>query len=125
MATALLSIPWVRAHKRGSKWNTDIDSEYTAHEQRNALWSIPRKTWTLTFEKNATNLALLQAFFDARMGRYNAFNWVYSSTNMYGLPTGGDDVTYLVRFDTDTFDSDLTMAFGTVSLPIVQVVTTE
>lgn len=118
--------PWVRAHKRKISFSTDVDSEYTSHEQRNALWSNPRRAWTLSFEKTPEDYTAVEAFFIARRGKWQAFNWVYSSTDKHGRPAGGDDKTYLVRFDTDDLDSTVSsMGYNTFDLPIVEVVTDE
>jgi phage-related protein len=118
--------PWVRAHKRKISFKTNVDSEYTAHEQREAVWASPRKTWTLSFEKTPEDMAAVEAFFIARRGKFNAFNWVYSSIDKYGRPTGGDNQTYLVRFDSDDLDETIsTMGYSTFDIDIVQVVTSE
>ena len=125
MALETFSAPWVRAHKRKITFKTDVDGEYTAHEQRNALWSNPRRTFTLSFEKCPEDIAAVEAFFIARRGKWQAFNWVYSATDKYGRPTGGDGVTYTVRFDTDDFEAAIQSGYGTFDLPIVEVVTSE
>lgn len=125
MALETFTVPWVRAHKRKISFKTDIDGEYTVHEQRNALWINPRHSWTLSFEKTPTDILAVQAFFIARKGRWQAFNWVYSSTDKYGRKTGGDDKTYLVRFDTDDLDEAIQSGYSTFDLPIVEVVTSE
>jgi hypothetical protein len=125
MAVETFTIPWVRAHKRKISFKTDIDGEYTAHEQRNALWTNPRRSWTLSFEKSPDDMAAIQAFFIARRGKWSSFNWVYSATDKYGRPTGGDGVTYLVRFDTDDLEEAIQSGYSTFDIPIVEVVTSE
>lgn len=117
--------PWVRAHKRKISFKTDIDGEYTSHEQREAIWTNPRRAWTLSFEKSPDAIAAIQAFFIARRGKWQAFYWVYSSTDKYGRPTGGDNHTYLVRFDTDDFDEAVQSGYSTFDLSIVTVITDE
>lgn len=125
MAIETFTAPWVRAHKRKISFKTDIDGEYTAHEQRNALWTNPRHSWTLSFEKSPEAIAAIQDFFIARRGKWGSFYWVYSSTDKYGRPTGGDDKTYLVRFDIDDFDETVQSGYSTFDLPIVEVITSE
>ena len=125
MAVETFSVPWVRAHKRKISFKTDVDGEYTAHEQRNALWMNPRRSWTLSFEKSPDAMAAIQAFFIARRGKWQAFNWTYSATDKYGRPTGGDGVTYLVRFDIDDLEEAIQSGYSTFDIPIVQVVTSE
>ena len=125
MAIETLTAPWVRAHKRGISFKTDVDGEYSAHEQRNALWTNPRRSWTLSFEKSPDDMAAVEAFFIARRGKWQSFYWVYSAVDKYGRPTGGDNQQYLVRFDTDDFDAAVSSGYATFDLPIVQVVTSE
>lgn len=125
MAIELFDVPWVRAHKRKLSFKTDIDGEYTAHEQRNALLTNGIKSWTLDFEKTPEAIAAISAFFERHKGKWKAFRWKYSSTDKYGRPTGGDNVTYTVRFDTDDFDEAIKSGYTTFSLPIVRLVTDE
>jgi hypothetical protein len=125
MEIEALNTPWVRAHKRGTKYNTDIDGEYTCHEQRDALWLNGRHSWTLSFEKTPETVKEVQAFFDARKGKWQAFYWVYSAKDKYGRPTGGDDQTYLVRFDTDDLEEAIQSGYSAFDLPLVEVVTDE
>lgn len=119
------NVAWVRAHKRKLSFKTDIDGEYTAHEQRNALLTNGIRAWTLDFEKTPDTVAAVSDFFDRCKGKWKAFNWVYTSTDKYGRKTGGDDQTYLVRFDTDDFEETIQSGYSTFSLPIVRVVTDE
>ena len=115
MAITTFFILWVNAQQLSIEFNTDIDSIYTAHEQRNALHRNPRYGWILGV--HFTQYPALQAFFIARKGRWNAFNFTWSADK------GGDGLTYLVRFDTDKLT--LTGGSAIVSVPIVQVVTGE
>lgn len=125
MAVETFTAPWVRAHKRKISFKTDIDGEYTAHEQRNPLWTNPRRAWTLSFEKTPEDIKAVETFFIAHRGKWKAFYWGYASTDKYGRPTGGDEQTYLVRFDTDDLDEAIQSGYSTFDLPIVQVVTSE
>ncbi|MCC5465537.1 hypothetical protein [Pelosinus baikalensis] len=70
-------------------------------------------------QKTIANYHLLRGFFEARSGRYNAFNWKWDST----IDPFGDNNTYLVRFDVDEFEFD--DDGGLWVIPIVQVVTSE
>lgn len=121
MAIQTFNVPWVRAHERDIAFKTDIDSEYTINEQRNALLENPIRSWTLSFEKSPEDVAAIQAFFIAHKGKWKGFYWVYSSTDRYGRLTGGDDQTYLVRFDIDNLKEAISSGYSTFSLPIVTV----
>ncbi len=119
MAIATWDIPWIESKKFSIKFNNSIDSEYTAHEQRSQLWSLPRYGWSIRMEKTLPNYKLLRAFFEARRGRVNAFYWKWDSA----IDEFGDNITYLVRFDVDEFEFD--DDGGLWIIPIVQVVSGE
>lgn len=114
MALALFDIPHKRAHQAAIEFATDIDSPYTTHEQRNALWANPRYSWVLEFEKSPAMFAAVRDFFIARKGRLQAFQFIW------------DGLTYTVRFDTDKLDFRINeIGYKTFSLTLVQVVTSE
>jgi hypothetical protein len=105
-----------RAYTASVKFNTIVDETFSAKEQRRDVWTNPRRKWILEFEKNKLDREALVNFFIAQKGRKKAFNWTWA------VDKGGDDVTYLVRFDTDELQLDvLEMGYSTFSLPIIQV----
>lgn len=115
MATATWNIPWIESKKFSIQFKTDVDKEYTAHEQRNKLQSLPRYGWDVRVEKTMANYAALKSFFEARSGRFNAFYWKFDLS----VDPMGDNVTYLVRFDVDSLDFNDSGGFWII--PIVQV----
>ena len=119
MAIATWNIPWINSKVCAAEFKTDVDGEYTAHEQRNKLWSTPRRSWSLWVQKTKPNYLLLLDFFMARGGRFGAFLWKWDSS----IDNFGDDVTYKVRFDIDKIEFDVDGNFWVI--PIVQVVTDE
>ena len=125
MAMETFDFPWIRAHKRKRSFKTDIDGEYTAHEQRNALLTNGVMSWNLEFEKTPEDVTAIGDFFDRHKGKWKAFRWQYKSTDKYGRPTGGDNQFYTVRFDIDDFDESVIAGYSTFALPIVRLVTDE
>jgi len=119
MTIATWNIPWMQSKLFSIEFKTEVDSEYTSHEQRSKARSSPRYGWSLRMEKTKANYLLLRAFFEARSGKYNAFNWKWDSL----IDEFGDDQTYLVRLDIDKFEFDDDN--GLWVIPIVQVVTSE
>lgn len=114
------SYPYKRAHAGSIEFKTDIDGEYSAHEQRNALWTNPRRSWVLEFEKAPAAFAAIGGFFIAQKGRLKAFQWTWTADK------GGDGQTYTVRFGVDKLDFNVDrLGYKTFSLPIVEVVTSE
>lgn len=100
--TATFDYTYSRAYKISSQWNTAVDEMFSGNEQRRNLWTNSRKKWTLEFDKNHTDFNSILAFFDARKGRYESFNWVWKDIHpITGEEMGGDGNTYLVRFDDD------------------------
>lgn len=100
--TATFDFTYKRAYKVSSRWNTIVDDVFSGKEQRRNLWTNSRKKWILEFDKNHTDFNSILAFFDARKGRYEAFNWEWKNVHpITNEEIGGDGETYLVRFDTD------------------------
>lgn len=113
--TPVFNFPCKRAYQMSAEFNTIIDQYFSAGEQRRNKWTVPRLSWKLDFDKTPENTAAILAFFNARKGKFEAFNWVWP-TDM-----GGNGQTYLVRFDTDKLDMNLFKGYSEFSLPIVQV----
>ena len=114
-----------RAHDYDIEFKTDIDSEYSAHEQRNDLWQNPRRSWVLTMGKSPAAWIPIQAFFIAQKARKKAFYWKYDKL-INGRPAGGDDVIYKVRFDADKLEVKVDkLGYKTLTVPLVEVVTSE
>ena len=109
--TATFNFVYKRAYQLSSEWNTIVDEAYSGREQRRNLWTSSRKSWQLDFEKTPENTSAILSFFDARKGKYEAFNWTWEFDNQ----------TYLVRFDTDKLDMDVYDGFSEFSLKLVQV----
>lgn len=119
MATTVWSIPWRACKKYYIEFKTDVDGEYTAHEQRNALKTKPAQGWTLRVPKNKANFLALRDHFIGQKGKWRAFQWKWDSL----IDPAGDDVLYNVRIDIDRLEFDADEHFWQV--PIVQVMTLE
>lgn len=123
--TATFSYNYKRAFKTSTEFKTMIDEYFSGSEQRRNQWSTPQRSWVLEFEKNSTDWNAIMDFFEARKGKYEAFNWEWATDK------GGDGQTYLVRFDTDKLDIDAyyfqsdcntdVNSYATFSIPIVEV----
>ena len=113
----IFNIPIVSVRALNVKFKTEIDGEYTAHEQRDSLWTNPRHMWSISIHRNPTNYVDLLNFFKARRGRWQAFyfNWLTEH--------GGNGVQYLARFNSDDLDVGNDGNYFTFQL--VEVVTDE
>ena len=99
-----------------TEFYTLIDRVFTARNERKSYWDLPKRSWTLTFQKNAKNRKLLEDFFIAKRGRFRSFDWVWDKNR------GGDGKTYHVRFDDDVLNSDiLDYGFGEIKVKIKEV----
>lgn len=97
-------------------FNTIVDKIFTAQGNRKTYWDMPKKSWTLSFEKNALNRRLLEEFFIAKRGRFRSFEWTWEKA------LGGDGKIYTVRFDEDALQSNIdTFGFGEIEIRIKEV----
>ena len=95
---------------------TLVDKVFTAQNSRRKYLDEPKRSWTLTFEKNTENRKLLEDFFISKRGRFKSFSFTWA------IDKGGDGNTYTVRFDTDTLQSDIkALGYGSIQLPIKEV----
>lgn len=91
-----------KSYKDGIEFNTLVTEFESGKEQRRAK-GLPRRIFTLEFEKSTTTSSEAQAiwdFFVARKGKFEPFLWDY--TNADGVT---EELT--VRFDQDTLDRDV------------------
>lgn len=113
----IFDIPVTAVRTLNLKFKTEVDSEYTAHEQRSSLWTNPRHILSVSVHRNPTNYTNLISFFKARRGRWQAFYFVWAAEH------GGDDTQYLVRFNSD--DLEIGNDGNYFTFQIVQVMTSE
>lgn len=82
-------------------YNTLIDTKWSGNEQRRDVWTNPRRTWTLEFQKTPALGRKLEEFFKSCLGRKKAFMFKWSKFNSKGEDCGGDDKWYYVRLNSD------------------------
>ena len=78
-----------------------MDSVFTAANNMKIWWDSPKRNWTLNFDTDPTTRKQLENFFIAKRGRFRSFDWKWDKNK------GGDDITYHVRFDSDTLQMDV------------------
>jgi len=122
--TATFSYEYKRAYTVSTKWNTLVDELISGNEQRKNLWSTPLRKWQLDFEAPPDVTQDIVDFFNARRGKYEAFYWKWLATSpSTGKSLGGDDTTYLVRFDQDELDiKHIAIGYTSFSLKFQEVV---
>ena len=99
-----------------TEFYTIIDKVFTARNERKSYWDAPKRSWTLTFEKDPVTRKRLEDFFVAKRGRFRSFDWVWEKDR------GGDGKTYHVRFDEDSLNTDISdYGFGKIEVKIKEV----
>ena len=121
--TAIFTSQYKYAYQTSTRWTTLIDEVISGGEQRHNLWTQPKRSWTLEFEKDNTDTNSIMSFFNARRGRFEAFYWTWLVSHPAdGRAMGGDGVTYLVRFDEDELNIKHVFAgYTTFSIKITEV----
>ena len=98
---------------------TIVDKIFSARNDRKSYWDTPKKSWTLTFDKNAKTRKKIEDFFVAKRGRFRSFEWKWKKE------LGGDDKVYNVRFDEDTLQSNIDdFGYGEIKIKIKEVLPT-
>ncbi len=82
-------------------FKTLVDSKWTGNEQRNSVWTEPRRVWTLEFQKDAKDGRKFEEFFKECKGRFRKFKFKWAKTFNGNDDLGGDDKWYTVRFNSD------------------------
>jgi phage-related protein len=123
--TQVTGVKCLAVYNASIEFKTIVDEAYTAHEQRDDQWSLPRRAWILEFEKSPKSARDLEAFFIRHKGKKKAFNWKWDKI-VNGMDTGGDDVVYKVRFDVDKLEAEvMEMGYKKFKVPIIQLMSGE
>lgn len=95
---------------------TIIDKVFTFQNNKKSWWDKPKKSWTLTFEKNPKTRKQIEDFFIQKRGKFKAFEWTWDKER------GGDGKTYTVRFDDDVLQSDIQeLGYGLMQVKLKEV----
>ena len=93
-----------------------VDSIFTAANNMKVWWDKPKKSWTLSFDKDPETRKRIENFFISKRGRFRSFDWKWEKDR------GGDGKTYHVRFDTDNLQMDVDrLGYATFQLQLVEV----
>ena len=82
-------------------FNVIKDKLLNASYKLRQLWQKPRRSWTLTFQKDPETRKKIEQFFIAKRGKFRYFQWAWKEEY------GGDGKTYNVRFDEDKLYMDV------------------
>ena len=112
---------WHSAESRFSiEFRTIADAVFSARNSKKTYWELPKRKWTLNFQKTPEVRKKVEEFFLSKRGKFRAFKWTWSTEK------GGDGKTYDVRFDTDELDLDIfNFGYSEFSLDIKEIFPTE
>lgn len=82
-------------------FNTVRDKILNSNYKIRQMWQRPRRSWTLTFQKDANTRKKIEEFFIAKRGKFRYFTWQWQKKY------GGDNNFYNVRFDEDKLQLDI------------------
>ncbi len=102
MEYPLFDVPYKTAYTSSIEFKTQINEKMKGHEQRYPIWTYPKRTFTLQFDKNFSGRKKLEDFFIQVMGQANKFRFVWD------VDKGGDGKEYLCSFDSDSFKQNIT-----------------
>lgn len=112
MALSVFTWAWdaVQGYELDVQFDTGLTDLGSAVEQRRANWGASRKAWILNFRKNSPDFPAIVAFFEARKGRYQAFNW-----------TDPDGTLRTVRFLDDSLKAKVVGGIANITVTFIQV----
>lgn len=97
----IFDIDYQRAYTSSIEFKTQINEKMKGREQRYPIWTYPKRTFTLKFDKNFTGRQELENFFISVMGQAGSFKWTWDSAR------GGNGETYTCTFDSDSFKQNI------------------
>ena len=97
----VFDIDYKSAYTSQIEFKTQINEKMKGREQRYPVWTYPKRTFTLKFDKNFTGRQELEDFFVDVMGQAGAFQWTWATDK------GGNGITYTCNFDSDSFKQNI------------------
>lgn len=101
MTTPVFNIDYQSAYSSTIEFKTQINEKQKGREQRYPVWTYPKRTFTLKFDKTFSGRQDLEDFFVTVMGQAGTFEWTWETAK------GGNGKTYLCNFDTDSFKQNI------------------
>ncbi|MBQ2643972.1 hypothetical protein IJG14_00185 [bacterium] len=98
MSYPTFDIDYQSAYSTKIEFKTQINEKHTGKEQRYPIWTYPKRTFTLKFDKQFFQREALEDFF-MNVASSNGKFWFYWDKNK-----GGNDLTYLCQFDENSLN---------------------
>lgn len=97
----VFDIKYQDAYTSSIEFQTQINEKQQGREQRYPVWTYPKRTFTLKFDKNFEGRQELEDFFIEVMGQAGTFKWTWEKSK------GGNGRTYQCNFDSDSFKQNI------------------
>ena len=97
----VFDIEYKSAYSSQIEFKTQINEKMKGREQRYPVWTYPKRTFTLKFDKTFSGRQDLENFFISVMGQAGSFRWTWDSAK------GGNGQTYTCTFDSDSFKQNI------------------
>lgn len=97
----IFNIDYQSAYSSQIEFKTQVNEKQKGREQRYPVWTYPKRTFTLKFDKDFSGRQDLEDFFVSVMGQSGSFKWTWA------LDKGGNGKTYTCNFDTDSFKQNI------------------
>ncbi|MGN0015686.1 MAG: hypothetical protein ACI37T_09745 [Candidatus Gastranaerophilaceae bacterium] len=101
MTIPVFNIPYQDCYSSEIEFKTQINEKHTGKEQRYPVWTYPKRTFSLKFDKNFPDRKQLEDFYIEVSGASGKFNFVWEKSK------GGNGKTYLCSFDDETFKQNI------------------
>lgn len=101
MTIPVFNIPYQDCYSSEIEFKTQINEKHTGREQRYPVWTYPKRTFSLKFDKNFSGRKQLEDFYIEVSGASGKFNFVWEESK------GGNGKTYLCSFDDETFKQNI------------------
>lgn len=96
------NIPYKDVYTSEIEFNTQITEMQQGEEQRYPVWTYPKRTFTLKFDKNASGRAELEQFYIETMTQYGGkFYFIWETEK------GGNGETYTCWIDMDSLEQTI------------------
>lgn len=83
------------------EFQTNVNEKMKGREQRYPIWTYPKRTFVLRFDKNFKERQKLEEFFMLVMGQAGKFRFVWDEEK------GGNGQEYLCTFDSDSMQQNI------------------
>lgn len=101
MSVPVFNIPYQDCYSSEIEFKTQINEKHTGREQRYPVWTYPKRTFSLKFDKNFLGRKQLEDFYIEVSGASGKFNFVWDKDK------GGNGKTYLCSFDDEVFKQNI------------------